>query len=135
MVDPQWILSGGVALVGLVALFSSRRPAFRRDFRRNVSLAVAVTSFLVVLVAIQLVLTGLELRAAALAVGEAAALPRWNGLVLAAILLLLVGSLAFLFSLGVLVWSFGGARRRGGHQRPPRASPFEPPRRADPDFY
>lgn len=64
-----------------------------------------MASLLVVLVAVRLLLIGLESRSAALGLAALEAVPRWNGLILGSILLLLVGSLAFFFTLGLILWS------------------------------
>lgn len=104
--EGSWILAGSIVLVSGLAFFASRRPGFLRDHRRNLALTVALASFLVVMVSVRLLLVGLEARSAAVALAALEAIPRWNGVILGAILLILVGSLSFFFTLGVILWTY-----------------------------
>ena len=90
-----------VAVLGITSLIVGRIPAFRKDFRRSVSVAVGAVSLLTILLSLNVLLAGLALHESA-AVDELALV---NGLLLAGFVLLLVSSLAFFFALGVLIWT------------------------------
>lgn len=90
-----------VAVLGLTTLIVARIPAFRKDFRRSVSIVVSAVSLLTILLSLNVLLAGMKLHESA-AVDEVALV---NGLLLAGFVLMLVSTLAFFFSLGVLIWT------------------------------
>lgn len=116
-----------VVVLGLVTLAIARLPAFRRNFRRSISITVGAVSLLTILLSLNVMLTGLDLR------GSAAAddLAMINGLLLAGFVLMLVSSLAFFFALGVLIWTLVPFER---DPRPmlPADPTARPPRPIDP---
>lgn len=123
-------LMGAVALVGLLALTVSRHPGIMRDSRRDLSVGVMVVSMFATVLALHVLFVALSLRQR-----EATSEAQANGLVLTAILILLLGSLAFLFSLGVLLWSFTPTptpRAPGPAVRPVLAPPGPAEAAADP---
>lgn len=111
------VIALAVLALGLSCVALSRRPDLLRDFRRSFALAVSIVSLLVVILGVYLLVVGLELRDAAFALGQEDLVPKWNGLVLGAVFLLLIGSLAFLFTLGILVWSAARAPAPTWHPR------------------
>ena len=90
-----------VVILGLVALIVARLPSFRRDFRRSVSTAVAAVALLTLLLSLNVMVTAQSLYATA--VNHQLAMI--NSLLLAGLVLMLVSTLAFFFSLGILIWT------------------------------
>ena len=91
----------GVAVLGLFSLVIARMPRFREDFRRSVSVVLGAVALLTILLSLNVMLAGLRLRDSA-ALDDVALI---NGLLLTGFVLLLVSSLAFFFSLGLLIWT------------------------------
>lgn len=96
---------GAVLIVAVLALVMARFPLFQRDLRRSLSFGVAFVGLLIIVLSVHVLNTGLGLRSAAVAAAEAEMVSQWNGLILGALLLLMVSSLAFFFAMGVFMWS------------------------------
>jgi hypothetical protein len=97
-------LSVAVLVVGVGTLLIARTPYFRADFRRSTAITVVVVALLTVLLSLNVLLVGAQVRDATAALVPDQA-PALNGLLLAGMLLLLVSSLAFFLALGVLMWT------------------------------
>ena len=119
-------LSIAVVVVGFATLIVARMPAFRADFRRSTSLTVAVVALLTILLSLNVLVVGVQVRdaTAQVAPDQTSAL---NGLLLVGMLLLLVSSLAFFFALGVLLWTLVPDRGSSGEPLTRAAPPQEAP--------
>jgi hypothetical protein len=122
----QQYIVGALLLVALAASAAAKLPLFQKELRRSISLGLALIGLLTIVLSLQVLVTGLRLRAAALVSAQEAMVAQWNGLILGAIVLLLVSGLAFFFALGVFIWSLlppagptPGARPRA------RLNPFD----------
>ena len=110
-----------VVVLGLLALVVARSPSFRKDFRRSISTAVAAVALLTVLLSLNVMLTARSLYASA--ANEQLAMI--NSLLLAGLVLMLVSTLAFFFSLGIFIWTL--VPDPGPSQRLVLADPASPP--------
>jgi hypothetical protein len=123
--EPFLIISGFI-LVASLALSAGRFSIFRNDLQRSISLGVCLLSLLMIALSVDILTVGFRLRQASLQAADASLAAEWNGLLLGAILLLLVSSLAFFFAMGVFIWSLVPPRRPDPKdRRPPFITAFE----------
>src|SRR5688500_6970336 len=89
-----------VVVLGLLALVVDRLTSFRKDFRCSVTIIVGSVSLLTILLSLNVMLTAASLHESS----TVDQLSMVNSLLLAGLVLMLVSSRAFFFSLGFLIW-------------------------------